>query len=161
MANITVKLVIGLGNDDKKYAKTYHNVGFLMVDFLKQIMPQLTLQKITGYMNEAGSSVKEIIRQHNATPEATLIIHDDSDIQLGEYKFSFARGAAGHKGVQNIMDVLKTKNFWRLRIGIRPKQKTGAVRKKSEEFVLKNITPTNLKVLNEVFTLAAPSLQNQ
>ena len=49
-----------------------------------------------------------------------LIIHDDSDIEIGKYKISFDRGSAGHNGVESIIKSLKTKDFWRLRIGIDP-----------------------------------------
>ena len=81
-----------------------------------------------------------------------MIVQDDSDIYLGNYKLSFGRGAAGHHGVENIQATLKTKNFWRLRIGIRPPNEK--LRQKSEKFVLKKITAADKKILEEVFRRA-------
>lgn len=98
-------------------------------------------------MNESGRFVVNMVRKYNIKPEKILIVHDDSDIESGKYKFSFGRGSAGHKGVESVINALKTKNFWRLRIGIRPKK---VLRKKAEEFVLKKITKKDLAVFNKV-----------
>ena len=158
---IKPKLIIGLGNDDPAYTNTYHNVGHMMADFLREKHPELKVEKNEGYMNEAGAAVKKLIKKYSAKPEQTLIIHDDSDIYLGDYKFSFERGSAGHKGVQSIFDTVKNKEFWRLRIGIRPKPKTeDAPRKKAGEFVLKKISSADKKVLEEVFAKAALEISN-
>lgn len=155
-----IKLIIGLGNNDPEYTKTYHNVGFLMAGYLADKNLNIPIEKTTGFMNESGFSVREIIRRLGVVPENLLVIHDDSDIYLGDYKFSKERGSAGHKGVQNIMDVLKTDTFCRLRIGIRPKPKTeNAPRIKAEKFVLKNISASNLKILNGVFERAAAEVE--
>ncbi|MEK9183739.1 MAG: aminoacyl-tRNA hydrolase [Patescibacteria group bacterium] len=137
------KLIIGLGNPEKEYENTNHNVGFMAVDFLGKGI------KSGVYMNKSGEFVKQEIKKHKVKPENLLIIHDDSDIELGKYKLSFGRNSAGHKGAQNIINQLKTKNFWRLRIGIRPpKEKT---RTKADELVLKKISPANKKKLETVF----------
>ncbi len=152
-----ISLIIGLGNNDTQYEHTYHNVGFLMIGWLGAQTPPLTptLKKTDGFMNESGASVKKIMREHNLAAENILIIHDDSDIEIGQYKLSFNRGAAGHKGVQNIIDQLGTQQFVRLRIGIRPKATATARRKKADEFVLKNISKTNLALLEKIFARAA------
>lgn len=140
------RLIIGLGNPDKEYEKTYHNVGFLAIDFLTKNSPRSKLIKSEVYMNESGSFVRKITKQNNTRPEELLIIHDDSDIKMGEYKLSFGRSSAGHRGVQSIIDSLKTKNFWRLRIGVRKNKKQKAL-----EIVLKKISKTNMETFNKVF----------
>ncbi len=147
------KLIIGLGNNGAKYEYTYHNVGFLAVDALqkKEPLPDIPIIKISGFMNEAGKTVLDLIRKYHINPETLLVIQDDVDLALGTYKLQYGRGSAGHKGVQNIIDVLGTKNFWRLRIGIQPLKSISTSRKKAEEFVLKNISKTNLKTLQKVF----------
>jgi PTH1 family peptidyl-tRNA hydrolase len=145
-----IKLVIGLGNPDKKYDQTYHNVGHMMIDKLGKGI------KSDVFMNQSGRFAKEAMKKKNLKPKNLLIIHDDSDIYLGKYKLSFGRNAAGHKGVQNIIDQLKTKDFWRLRIGVRnPKEK---IRLKAEALVLKKITPANKKILEQVFQEVAEKL---
>ena len=156
---IKPKLIIGLGNDDPAYTNTYHNVGHMMTGFLHEKFPDLKVEKNDGYMNEAGASIKKLLKKYSAKPPETLIIHDDSDIYLGDYKFSFERGSAGHKGVQNIFDTVKSNDFWRLLIGIRPKPKTeDAPRKKAGEFVLKKISSADKKVLEEVFAKATEEI---
>ncbi len=152
----TPVLIIGLGNNDPAYTKTYHNVGFLMIDYLATI-PQLNiaLGKNEGYMNEAGADIKKLVRSKNIQPEQLLIVHDDSDIALGSYKLSFDRGAAGHKGVASTMTALGSTAFWRLRIGIRPPEFHG---EKAEVFVLKKILKKNLALLQETVARAAAAL---
>jgi PTH1 family peptidyl-tRNA hydrolase len=158
-----IKLIIGLGNPGKEYEKTYHNVGFLAIDFLAKNPLSARLLKSNSYMNQSGSFVAKASKKYGIKPEEILIIHDDSDIELGKYKVSFARGSAGHRGVQSIIDALATKNFWRLRIGIRPPKKNISVnqrthqrqsaisRRKASEIVLKKISKKDLETLEKVF----------
>jgi len=156
---IKPRLIIGLGNPGSRYVLTYHNVGWLALDcFIESMTAAMTLTqkgkkknfeffkfvnersliflKPLTFMNESGKAVAASLRYFKIKPEEILVIHDDSDIELGKFKFSFGRGAAGHKGVQSIIDELKTsakdgslpagrrgasggKKFSRLRIGIR------------------------------------------
>lgn len=165
-----IKLIIGLGNPGSQYENTYHNAGFIAIDYLAQKLQAKTissssrhhfvalktdrfyLAKPTSFMNQSGSATAEIIKFFKIPPAQTLIIHDDSDIELGLYKVSFGRGGAGHNGVSSIIKFLRTKNFWRLRLGIRPNPKKPSfrVRLKAGDFVLNKIKPTHLKILYSV-----------
>jgi len=143
------RLIIGLGNPDGKYEKTYHNIGHLAVDFLAKSVDSKAAKKLVKsevYMNESGGFVKKAAKKNNSKPEEILVIHDDSDIKLGKYKLSFGRSSAGHRGAQSVIDNLKTKNFWRLRIGIRKNKK-----QKAGEMVLKKISKDELETINKVF----------
>lgn len=154
---VKFRLIIGLGNPDRRYAHTYHNAGILAADCLFGLRTpdsDCRLLKSDAYMNQSGNFVKTEIKKLKIKPEELLVIHDDSDIELGKYKFSFCRGSAGHKGVESVIKTLKTKNFWRLRIGIRPK----ASKIKAEKFVLKKITKKDLAILNEAFQLIQTGL---
>jgi len=143
------RLIIGLGNPDKKYKNTYHNIGILAIDFLDPAS-FAELLKSDNYMNQSGLFVLKAAKKYSVKPEEILVIHDDSDIELGEYKLSFGRGSAGHRGVQSIIDSLGTKNFWRLRIGI------GKIRKstkmKAINLVLKKITKSDWKIFKKIFS---------
>lgn len=160
---INPKLIIGLGNPSDKYEKTYHNAGFLFIDFLagdrfkkeKSFIftkeENFVLIKPLVFMNESGKAVSSAIKYFSSSSdkiksEDIMVVHDDSDIALGDYKISFGRGSAGHRGIESIMKTLSTKDFWRLRIGIRKKPK-----EKAEKFVLKKITAGDLKILSEKF----------
>ena len=150
-----IRVIIGLGNPEANYRNTYHNVGQQFVRFFEEKMrkgsrPDITLLSSPTYMNTSGRYVANALRELGAPPEELLIVHDDSDLSLGSYKLSFGRGAAGHHGVQSIMASLGTKNFWRLRIGVR-RASEGVRRKKAGEFVLSKITPKERTIFQRVF----------
>ncbi|OGY99212.1 MAG: hypothetical protein A2945_05530 [Candidatus Liptonbacteria bacterium RIFCSPLOWO2_01_FULL_52_25] len=160
-----MKLIIGLGNPGPQYASTYHNVGFLFVDYLAKNLPNSKseilnskLLKSNVFMNESGSYVKKAMKRCGAKPHEILVAHDDSDIALGNYKLSFDRSSAGHKGVQSVIDALGTEKFWRLRIGIRPASRRNA---KALDFVLKKISPADREILASTFERATEALMNE
>lgn len=150
---MSFKFIIGLGNPGREYENTCHNAGFLFIDYLKENQRifnfQLSIFKSTEYMNNSGKFVVKELKKSAAKPEELLIVHDDSDIALGSFKISFGRGAAGHKGAESVIRALRTKDFWRARIGIRPEERE--MRKKAEEFVLKRFSPKNRQLLETAF----------
>ena len=148
--NPRIKLIVGLGNPDREYENTYHNIGFLAIDFLAKNPLAVKLLKSDSYMNQSGLFVRKALKKYNTKPEETLIVHDDSDIELGKYKISFGRGSAGHRGIDSIIKSLKTKKFWRLRIGIRKSQKS-KVRAKAGDLVLKKINRKDLEIFEKIF----------
>ncbi len=162
-----MKLLIGLGNPGKKYEDTRHNIGFQIINKLKQEykFPEFTfskkhnadisegilnnerllLAKPQTFMNNSGKAVKSLIK--NAKDERLIVIHDDIDLPVGSFKISENRGSAGHKGVDSIIKFLGTKNFARIRIGIQPK--TGKP-KRAEDFVLKKPAKEEKESLEKV-----------
>ena len=136
-------LIVGLGNPGKKYEKTRHNVGFMVLDaiasnfqfpifnfqskFNAQISKGLTdnqkvvLAKPQVFMNNSGRAVKSLYTKYKIQDtKYIVVVHDDINIPLGKIKVSQGRGSAGHKGVESIIQSLGTKNFTRIRIGIQP-----------------------------------------
>ncbi len=160
-----IRLIIGLGNPGKEYAETYHNLGFLAVDALeahRELLPSsLFIKKSTQFMNEAGLSVKHVLAEHHLSPEALLVIHDDSDLPLGESMLVFGRGAGGHKGVEDIIERLGTNEFWRLRIGFRDSKEIAnpKERAKASELVLQPIGHAAWEVLEPLFDKLIPKIQ--
>ena len=159
-----IKLIIGLGNPESQYGQTYHNAGFLFINKMSDYgkfknNKNFEYLKINGlifikplvFMNESSKAVFAAMKYFKAKPEEILIVHDDSDIEIGKFKISFGRGSAGHNGVESIIKSLKTKDFWRLRIGIRPQKS----KQKAEKFVLKKISKKDLEILEKVFKEAA------
>jgi PTH1 family peptidyl-tRNA hydrolase len=171
-------LVIGLGNPGTDYENTYHNVGALAVDELSTAMMNgggtrwETYKKLFSYtqtdgwifvkpltfMNVSGAAARAAARKFDLPPEHMVVIHDDSDLPLGTFKISRARGAAGHHGIESIVAALGTNDFTRVRIGIRPPHEIK--RKKAEDLVLKTITKSSAAVLREVFAAAGEKLKN-
>lgn len=172
-------LIIGLGNPSKKYQKTRHNIGFKIIDAFaeKNNFPdfelnkkfetlisenisndeKIILAKPQTFMNNSGKAVKKIIKNLLSKSLKIIIIHDDIDIGIGKIKISENRGSAGHKGVQSIIDELKTKNFTRLRIGIKQTNQ----QKTTEEFVLQNFTKDEEKILKEVINQSCSKISQQ
>ncbi|MBI2635115.1 MAG: peptidyl-tRNA hydrolase [Parcubacteria group bacterium] len=170
-----VKLIIGLGNPGKEYELTRHNAGFLFIDALENnYKNKKVVSAKTGiFMNKSGAAVLALMKKFKIKPENVLIAHDDIDILWGNFKLSFGRSSAGHKGVESIIKNLKTKNFWRLRIGIQPafakasadakaladksagKQNT---RVKADKIILKKFTPEELKELDKTIKKAIRQL---
>lgn len=158
MVSKSIRAIIGLGNKGLEYEKTYHNVGALAQAFFqekaKESLPdtKLFFFKVSSFMNVSGLPVKKFLKLHNLSPDEVLIIHDDSDQPLGNYKLVFAGGDGGHKGIQSIIEALGTNEFWRLKIGVRNPEEN--VRAKAGDFVLKNISAANQKTLQDVFVRA-------
>jgi PTH1 family peptidyl-tRNA hydrolase len=130
-----MNIVIGLGNPGTTYARNRHNVGFMVLDVMAALealhfadkklfsakvtqFGEVLLAKPDTFMNLSGITAKAISKQYTDAPVA--IVYDDIDIPLGEIKCSFGRGAGGHNGVQSVIDHLGTKDFLRIRIGVRP-----------------------------------------
>ncbi len=159
--------IIGLGNPGKKYQKTRHNVGFRTIDqFTKEnnfpefklskkfncLISQDNIDKKTillakpqTFMNESGKAVKKIISNTKYTASDVCVVHDDIDLALGKIKITQNRGSAGHKGVESIIKELKTKNFIRLRIGIKPKINSSP----TEDLVLKSFTKQEEEIIKK------------
>ena len=171
-----IKLLVGLGNPGPDYRGTYHNVGQFFIDelagqdakfkkakyfeYIKDGKPALV--KTLTSMNQSGGAITAAKKYFGAKLNQILVVHDDSDIPLGSFKLSFARGSAGHQGIESIIKSLKTNKFYRLRIGIRPlvrtrKMKAGlpAVvyqrRTKASELVLKKIPAREKQILKKLF----------
>jgi PTH1 family peptidyl-tRNA hydrolase len=170
-------IIIGLGNPGKKFEKTRHNLGFLIIENLKLKIEnfsdwkyekkfkaeisrgkignkKIILAKPQIFMNNSGKSVKLLVTNYSLPITKLFVIHDDIDLPLGKIKISIGRSAAGHKGVQSIIDELGTKNFVRFRIGIRPnlkfKMQNAKLKFKIQNFVLQKFKKDEEKILEGV-----------
>ncbi|MCL5009297.1 MAG: aminoacyl-tRNA hydrolase [Patescibacteria group bacterium] len=162
-----MKFVVGLGNPEIKYQKTRHNAGFLAVDFfLKGIHPlacqsrfqaqicelhfgslKIFFIKPLTYMNLSGEAVAEICHYYKLDTEHDLmVLHDDVDLPFGALRTGTGSSAAGHNGVQSIIDALGSQNFSRVRIGI--ETRTDKKNPPTDAFVLQNFTPQELAQLD-------------
>lgn len=167
----TIRAFIGLGNAGEEFARTYHNAGFLFLDFAAegawtekqglgfsyQKRHGILLVKPSGYMNESGRGAAAALRYFKISPAETLVVHDDSDLALGTAKLAFGRGAAGHHGVESVMQAFGTNAFWRLKIGIRPQEQADLPaearrrRAKAGDFVLSPIKKADREMLKRLF----------
>lgn len=151
-----MKLIVGLGNPGKKYEKTRHNLGFMVVEhFLQDFEPvkdgvwensakfksliaqiewqpkhgsleKVILARPQTFMNNSGMAVHLICDFYKISADNIWVVHDDIDLPLGYMKIRFGGASAGHHGVESIMEYLNTDKFWRVRLG------TGQQRTKGE-----------------------------
>ncbi len=145
-----MKLIIGLGNPGEKYKDNRHNVGYLALDTLqKNKLPKdAVLRKSNVFMNDSGDFVNKLVGQYKLEPSNLYIIHDDLDIPLGSYKIQLGTGPKVHNGINSIEEVLGTKEFYRVRVGVDNRDPNN--REIGEEYVLQDFTDEERKILDEV-----------
>jgi PTH1 family peptidyl-tRNA hydrolase len=169
-------LIAGLGNPGKKFKNTRHNIGFEVIDRLKKEKgfpgfrlskkfqakisrgslnkKKVLLIKPQTFMNNSGESLKKLTSFYKK--KNLIVIHDDIDLPLGKIKISREKGSAGHKGVQSIIDKLKTQDFTRFRVGILPKKEKP---EELERFVLKKFTKEEKKIIKEAIKKIIPEIE--
>lgn len=162
-----MKLMVGLGNPGLKYKKTRHNVGFILLDkYAKehnlswkkdkkakaQIIhyEDLIFVKPQTSMNSSGISVSYLMGYYDLDLEDLMVIHDDVDLGFLQTKLQKSTGPAGHRGVEDIIVSLRSKDFWRFRIGVgRPHN----VQMTVEDFIL---APFSKQELEEIQNISLP-----
>ncbi|BEU87478.1 aminoacyl-tRNA hydrolase [Selenomonas sp. TAMA-11512] len=133
-----MKVIVGLGNPGAEYAKTKHNVGFMLVDAMadrlgvdgwkewKQALvcearigtEKVLLVKPLTYMNESGRAVGPILSWYKLEAEELIVAYDDMDIPCGTVRIRRKGSAGGHNGIKSILAHLGSEDFSRVRIGI-------------------------------------------
>ena len=133
-----MKAVFGLGNPGQRYQGTRHNVGRLVVSTWakgagiaiekRRFSARTGTGEVSGekvivalpqtYMNLSGRSVISVRDYYHLSPADLIVVYDDMDLGLGRIRIRSRGGAAGHRGVQSIIDELDADDFIRLRIGI-------------------------------------------
>jgi len=153
MAN-PIKLVAGLGNPGREYARTRHNAGFWFADrlaaklsasfvteskFAAEVAKSgaVRIVKPATYMNLSGRSVAALANFFSIAPDEILVVHDELDLKPGEAKMKFGGGVAGHNGLKDVRAQLATPDFWRLRLGIAHPRDSELTEQQVVDYVLK------------------------
>lgn len=167
-----MKLIVGLGNPEKKYENTFHNLGFTAVkkaadkvgaEFKKEKCKAVIAEYKTGkdkvifakpmtYMNLSGKSVFELLSYYKMTPEDLLVIYDDYDIEKGEIRIRLEGSAGSHNGMKSVINEIKTTEFLRLRIGFHP---SGEFKIPLIDYVLSGIKEEDAPLFNKATDVAA------
>ncbi len=187
-----MKLIVGLGNPGEKYENTRHNVGFMTIDHLLKefgtnkddwssqaklksdiatfTIPtdggeeKVILAKPKTFMNESGHAISLLMNFYKIEPDDLWIVYDELDLPLGTLKIRNGGAAAGHHGVESVMEHAGTDKFWRFRLGI------GASRnhempvgkqfiRDAKEFVLDPFTQSEQGKLREMIKHACKALE--
>lgn len=163
-------LIVGLGNPGKKYEFNRHNAGFMYIDHLiassnknndlvvsenKKLqvtsykLKTFTLIKPQTFMNLSGEAVKKIVKSYKLQVTNIVVVHDDLDIRIGNFKIQKGVGPKVHNGLKSIEQSLGTDDFWRIRIGI--DNRNSDFQGSGESYVLSDFTKDELEILHESF----------
>jgi PTH1 family peptidyl-tRNA hydrolase len=163
-----MKLIVGLGNPGRSYARNRHNIGFICLNHFarsqgvrfdrKQARARTGMGKIAGnevvlakpqtHMNSSGESVSRLVNKFNINLADLIVIHDDLDLPLGKIRLSSGSSSGGHKGINSIIKELGSQDFIRVRVGIgRP---AGASEEEIIAYVLSDFSPEQRKTIAPV-----------
>ena len=166
-----MKLVVGLGNPGARYARTRHNVGFMVVDSLHQDdvrstpyvssceglvtrarveREEVVLLKPQTFMNRSGRSVTQALEIYDLETEELLVVHDDLDLDYGSVRVKVGGGSGGHRGLESCFAELDTRDFARIRVGIGRPASGDAT-----DYVLDEFDEEQRGMVSDVVSLAA------
>ena len=166
-------LVVGLGNPEKKYFNTFHNMGFMVVDRLVEKLgvefnkgecravtaharvngEKVIVAKPVTYMNLSGEAVQELCHRYKIEKGHLIVVYDDVDIPIGNLRIRTSGSAGTHNGMKNIVQMLSTDDFPRIRVGIGKETPMPLM-----DFVLSQVTDDDHNSLDPVLDAAASAL---
>jgi PTH1 family peptidyl-tRNA hydrolase len=168
-------LIVGLGNPGEKYENTRHNVGFLFLDYLADMLKvsfssskwqaqtakahldgnQLLLLKPETYMNKSGYSVAAAASYYKIPNENIIVIHDDIDLMFGQLKVAVNRGSGGHNGIKSIVEHIGSQDFVRIRVGIgRPDTPIPV-----DRYVLSKLSKSEIEEIQERYQIMVQGIE--
>lgn len=166
-------LVVGLGNPDKKYLNTFHNMGFMCVDKLAEKLnaefskvecksvtaharvngEKVIIAKPVTYMNLSGEALIELTNKYKIEKGKLIVVYDDVDVNMGCLRIRKEGSAGSHNGMKNIVHLLGTTAFPRIRIGIGKDTPMALI-----DFVLSQVQESDHEQLAPVFDCASNAL---
>lgn len=171
-----MNLIIGLGNPEKDYANTRHNMGFDVINLLAKKYDievnkskfkslygdgfiegkKVILLKPQTFMNLSGEAVAEIVNFYKLDLDDIVVVYDDLDIEPGKIRVRKSGSPGSHNGIKSVTHYLKTNNFPRVRIGIgkpAPEHDSDLI-----EYVIGTINPEEKEKLSEGIEKAANAI---
>ena len=132
-------LIVGLGNPEEKYAKTFHNMGFLAAGDAAALLDakfrkkeceasvaeayvggeKIVIARPLTYMNASGRAVKQLMARYKISPAELVVIYDDYDLPKGHVRIRPSGSAGTHNGMRSVIAETGLTEFARIRIGIR------------------------------------------
>ena len=166
-------LIVGLGNPEKKYLNTWHNMGFLCLDKLAAKLDvsfdkaeccavtahakvngeKVILAKPLTYMNLSGEAVQELVHKYKVEKGNLVVVYDDRDLPMGSVRIRKFGSAGTHNGMKNIVKMLSTEDIPRVRIGIGKETPMELI-----DFVLSQITDDDHTIVDPALDNAAEAL---
>ena len=165
-------LIVGLGNPGKIYAKTRHNLGFMVIDelFSKFSIPlkdksknflsgtgcvsgkDVILIKPVTFMNRSGVAVRDAVKKYKDI-DNIIVVQDDLDLDTGVIRIRKNGSAGGHRGIESIIEITGTKEFIRVKIGISREDRIPA-----EDYVLSPFDKQEKPIIKEAIEKAVDAI---
>ena len=168
-----IKLVVGLGNPGKKYEKTRHNVGFMVLDKVAEKlnipywkerdnalyfdefvgMYKVVFIKPQNYINLSGDVMIKFVNFFDIKTEDIIIVCDDLDTPIGGLRIKEKGSSAGHNGLKNIEQNLKTDEYKRIKLGISNNKDMD-----TKDYVLGKLSKSEQKIIDPIIDKAADAV---
>jgi PTH1 family peptidyl-tRNA hydrolase len=169
-------LIVGLGNPGSEYEDTRHNLGFRVIEELARRLGinslkskghsfiaqarigehKIIIAQPQTFMNNSGPAVRGLLEWFKLKPPNLILIYDDVDLEVGQLRVREKGGAAGHHGVESVIESLGTAHFARVRIGIGRENLTEDV----TEYVLQEIPSSQRESLEQAVVSAADAVES-
>lgn len=166
-------LVVGLGNPGRKYVKTRHNVGFMVLEEIAERHKIVLTENRGGYrigrgsiggckvflaepllyMNMSGPVVRNLCRKYSVEAANLVVIHDDLDMETGRLRIRKTGSSGGHKGIESIIQSIGSRDFVRIKIGIGREHGVSA-----EEYVLAKFAKPEMVLMKDAIERAADAV---
>jgi len=177
-----LKLIVGLGNPGKAYARNRHNIGFRCLNHLAKLhsiqvkkhqcqsqvgvgriaSAEVLLAKPKTFVNLSGEAVGSLMRKYKIPVSDLIVIYDDLDLPLGKLRLRPGGSAGGHKGIKSIISALGSKDFCRIKVGIgRPTDEDGNPLSDEDVivgYVLSDFTPEEDRAIKPAIATVAETV---
>ncbi len=175
-----MKLIVGLGNPGKTYARNRHNIGFECLNHFarlhsvrfdrRQCQARVGIGKVRGeklllakpgtFVNLSGQSVAGLVHKYAIPLSDLLVIYDDLDLPLGKIRLRQSGSSGGHKGMNSIISALGSKDFPRIRVGIgRPQVEEQSISEDAiVSYVLSDFSPQEEATIKPVIAKVAEAI---
>jgi PTH1 family peptidyl-tRNA hydrolase len=173
-----MKLIVGLGNPGRSYARNRHNIGFVCLNHFartegirfdkKKGLARIGRGKVAGnevvlarpqtFMNNSGQSVSRLVDKFDIDLNDLIVIHDDLDLPLAKVRLSYGSSSGGHKGINSIIKELGAKDFIRIRIGIGRPNKLQISEDDIIAYVLSDFTPAEKRAIDNIIPTVAEAI---
>jgi PTH1 family peptidyl-tRNA hydrolase len=173
-----MKLIVGLGNPGRSYARHRHNIGFIALSHFaraqgikfdkkkglarigrgKVAANEVVLARPQTFMNNSGQSVSRLVERFDIDPSGLIVIHDDLDLPLAKVRISHGSSSGGHKGINSIIKEMGTKDFIRIRIGIGRPNKPQVSEDDIIAYVLSDFTPAEKRAIDNIIPKVAEAI---
>lgn len=166
------RLILGLGNPGERYSDTRHNVGFLVVEELARRRgvrldrrecnsflggEDILLAQPQTYMNRSGWAARCLVETHGLDPSGVLVVYDEVALPLGKLRLRKSGSPGGHRGLESVIENLRTDQVPRLRLGISPGEPPRG--EDLVDFVLAPFLPGEREAVDAMVTRAADACE--